>query len=85
MVSGMPATLEEQGYAMQSPKSGNETQCVSAPIFDKTDRVIAYLSISGPEQQFPKNLPIVIEDVVVHAKRISRKMGWREDNIRYFE
>ncbi len=65
------------GYTVSHSELYNFTSAVGAPIFDHSGRVVAGLSIVGPENRFcDEKLPFYIEKTVAAAKEISEKLGW---------
>lgn len=79
-----PATLREdlrltreRGYAIDNEENELHIRCVAAPIRDSNGRVIAAISVSGPEERMPPTrieglAPMVRET----ADAISAELGW---------
>lgn len=69
----------ERGYAIDNQEYEEEVKCVAAPVRDYTRRVVAGVSISGPDfrmsEERIKNelVPLVVEA----AKTISAKLGYQ--------
>lgn len=71
------ARVRERGYAIEREEIGLTRACVAAPIRDKTGKVVAAISISGPlsllrlEERTSELAQVVIEA----ADRISTSLG----------
>ncbi|MGH2460501.1 MAG: IclR family transcriptional regulator, partial [Chloroflexota bacterium] len=69
-------TVSAQGYAIDREERHRNLWCVGAPIRDRTGRVVAAMSVSGPSRRFQgQSLDAVIESVVSHAERASCRLG----------
>ncbi|WP_421616929.1 IclR family transcriptional regulator [Brevibacillus sp. TJ4] len=65
------------GYTVSHSELYNYTSAVGAPIFDYSGKVVAGLSIVGPENRYRDDqLPFFIEKTVAAAKEISCRLGW---------
>lgn len=65
---------KEQGYSYQDGDVHNGYICIAAPIFDKTNTLIAVLSIRGPKTKYVKyTIENVISDIMNTAKIISEQ------------
>jgi DNA-binding IclR family transcriptional regulator len=71
------AEVRERGYAVDRGERSPGTRCVAAPIRDKTGRVIAAISVSGPHERLPEErLPELAATVQEHASMISYRLGY---------
>ncbi|MER2060769.1 MAG: IclR family transcriptional regulator [Niallia sp.] len=73
--------LEEtckNGYTVSKSELENYTVSVSAPIFDHEGKIIAGISIAGPEVRFKEEqLELFIQKVKEGANAISEKFGYK--------
>jgi len=74
--------VAQQGYAVELGERSATTNCVAAPIRDRTGGVVAALSVSGrPEQVQALTLEKVVEVVTERAAFVSSRLGhldsWR--------
>lgn len=66
------------GYATAIEELEIGLNSVAAPIFDRSGRAVAAISLSGPAYRMtPARLEEVRPDVVETAQRISALLGWR--------
>ncbi|MFM0089237.1 IclR family transcriptional regulator [Paraburkholderia sediminicola] len=70
---------QERGYAIDNEENEPHIRCVAAPIRDSNGRVIAAISVSGPEERMPSTrieglAPVVKET----ADSISLELGWNQ-------
>lgn len=71
------ARIRAQGYAVDNEENEVGVRCVSAPIFNHDDQVVASLSISGTAQQIPrKAVPSIAQTVIRFARQISKDLGY---------
>ena len=69
--------IRERGYAIDDGEHQPGVRCVGAPIRDRSGRVIAGISITGPAWRLPLTEVEGIAKVVLHhAKGISRSLGY---------
>lgn len=70
--------IRSRGYAMDNGEFEASVRCVAAPIRDRTGRVIAAVSISGPDTRMP--VPLIgssmAMQVVQTAQLISQALGY---------
>ena len=68
----------ELGYAVDDEEFEEGLRCVSAPIFDHRDHVVASLSMAAPVFRLRKErVPQVARLVVAAANALSDDLGWR--------
>ena len=74
----LAAVREVQGNGYVVDQGGNleEVYVVAAPIYDHTDRVVAALSVTGPEMRMKAKLDEVIRLVVTAARDVSHSLGY---------
>jgi DNA-binding IclR family transcriptional regulator len=67
--------IRARGYAVDEGEHQPGIRCVGAPIHDRTGRVIAGLSASGPARRLKKDQVVELAKVVVHhAKLVATKL-----------
>jgi len=67
--------IRARGYSVDEGEHQPGVRCVGVPIRDRTGRVIAALSVSGPARGLPKRqVPALAKIVVHHANLISAKL-----------
>lgn len=68
--------IRQRGYGYDDEELEIGMRCVSAPIIDGTDRIVASISVSGPVQRItPESVPDVAEWVRWYAMTASRALG----------
>lgn len=72
--------IRKKGYAVSRGEREPDAFSVTAPIWDASGRVIASISISGPnfrltENQLKKN----IQEILAASKEISKKLGYADN------
>lgn len=66
-----------EGYTISYGEMEEQTIAIGAPIFDTTKRVIASISIAGPEQRFtPDKIKYLIKKTLESANKISKALGY---------
>lgn len=71
------ARIRKQGYAASFSEQSPGAAGVSAPVRDHSGRVVAGITISGPEQRFtPEKVRLFSELVMEGATNLSEKLGW---------
>lgn len=66
-----------KGYTISFGELEPQTVSVGAPIFDYSQKVIAAISVAGPEQRFnSENLPLIIEETKKTAAEMSKVLGY---------
>jgi DNA-binding IclR family transcriptional regulator len=70
--------IRSRGYAVDDGEFEASVRCVAAPIRDRTGRVIAAISISGPDTRMPVSLigSSMAMQVVNTAQLISEALGY---------
>lgn len=75
------AELEEvckRGFAVDDVENEEGIRCVAAPVFDHEERVVASISLSGPEYRVPpERLEDLGKEVSEAALTLSRRIGYR--------
>lgn len=66
-----------QGYAMDNGEIEVGLICIAAPIYDMNRRVVAAVSVSGPDYRMKADQEFMIREVRRTAEDISRLMGYR--------
>lgn len=70
--------IRQQGYAVDNGETGEVVRCVAGPIYDYTGRVVAALSVSGPQAQVTAaRIPELSAAVLRACAAISEKIGHR--------
>jgi IclR family KDG regulon transcriptional repressor len=72
--------IRARNFAVDMGEYEADVRCVAAPIRDRTGKVIAAVSISGPDTRMPLHLPD--SDMAAHvaatASKISQSLGYLE-------
>ena len=67
--------VRDRGYAVDEGEHQPGIRCIGAPIHDRTGRVVAGLSVSGPARRLKKDqVPELAKIVVHHAGMIAAKL-----------
>lgn len=71
--------VRQRGYALDNGEHESEVRCVAAPIFDRSGRAIAAISVSGPKGRMEplETNTELIEGVLQAVARISGSLGYR--------
>ena len=84
-ITKVPALLIElekvkrQGFALDNEESFPGIRCVAAPLYDRTGKMVAALSVTAPRQRMSQErLKEIREMVVGTARSISRRIGMAE-------
>ena len=71
------ARIHERGYAVDDEENEAGVRCVGAPIFDRTGRVIAAISVSAPAYRFPVHqIGEVSKLILEKTSTISARLGY---------
>lgn len=65
------------GYAMDNGEIEAGLICVAAPVCDMNRRVVAAVSVSGPDYRMQEDQEVMIREVRKTAGNISRLLGWQ--------
>jgi DNA-binding IclR family transcriptional regulator len=66
---------KKRGYAMDNGEIEEGLICIAAPILDMNKKVVAAVSISGPDYRMQEDQEMMIREVCSAAKRISVLLG----------
>jgi DNA-binding IclR family transcriptional regulator len=70
--------IRGRGYATDNEENMLTICCIAAPIFDVSQRVIAAVSVAGPNTRMPQ--PLVDSEISEHVIHVARslcvKMEW---------
>jgi len=70
-------TIAQRGYAVDNMEHEEGLRCIGSPIRDRTGKVFAALSVSGPSQRITLgNVSEIGKVVMVQAEKISRQLGY---------
>lgn len=73
--------IRKDGYAVDNMEHEPGVRCIAAPIRDYHDKVIASLSLSGPEFRISKEkIPLIKEKVMECCRLISHDLGYCRKN-----
>lgn len=71
-------TVRAQGYALDLQENELGINCIAAPIFDHTERVVSALSISGSAMRMTDERMETLKEIVIETgKKISRRLGYQ--------
>jgi IclR family transcriptional regulator, KDG regulon repressor len=71
--------VREQGFAFDMEENELGINCIAAPIFDNSRKVVAAISISGPTMRMTsEKLDELKTRIVEVALKISRRLGYRK-------
>jgi DNA-binding IclR family transcriptional regulator len=77
------AEISQQGYAYDLEEIEMGLRCVAAPIKNHLGTIIAGISLSGPTNRISDDLLVTLSrDVVDAARRISAKLGYKEEALK---
>ena len=65
------------GYAMDEGEIEAGLICVAAPVYDMNRKVVAAVSISGPDYRMREDQEVMIREARQTAHNISRLLGYR--------
>ena len=65
------------GYAMDNGEIEQGLICIGAPVYDLNCRVVAAVSVSGPDYRMTADQDEMIQEVKCTAANISRVLGYR--------
>ncbi len=68
--------IRQRGYAVDDEELAPGLRCVSAPVFNHTDRAFYALSVSGPSMRMtPERIETIHPVVTRTCRRLSEKLG----------
>ncbi len=71
--------IRTKGYALDLEENEVGISCISTPIFDRSGKVIAAVSISGPTMRMTNEKMNELKDKMIEiSKKISARLGYRE-------
>ena len=71
------ARARANGYAMDNGEIEQGLICIGAPVYDLNCRVVAAVSVSGPDYRMTADQDEMIQEVKCTAANISRVLGYR--------
>jgi IclR family transcriptional regulator, KDG regulon repressor len=73
------SVIRERGYAFDEIEHEEGIRCVAAPVHDRSGKVIASVSLSGPIIHVTHyRMPELTEEILKTAKKISYQLGYIE-------
>ena len=70
--------IRKLGFAVDDAENEEGIRCVAAPVFDHRKKVVASVSLSGPEHRIPlERLEELAKNVKAASVRLSEKVGYR--------
>jgi DNA-binding IclR family transcriptional regulator len=72
------AQIRRQGYAEDLEETEAGLMCIAAPVYNIQGKVIAAVSIAGPEVRIAANRDFLARAIIETASQISRDMGSRQ-------
>lgn len=74
------ATVRERGWATASDELITAVNALAAPIFNHSNEIVGSVAIVGATQFIPvQPQPNQIEEVLATGRRISERLGWRNN------
>ncbi len=74
------AKIAQQGFAVDDEEAGVGSRCVGAPIFDRSGKIAAAISVSGPIARVNRERMLQFGRAVRDsAREISAKLGYAEN------
>lgn len=71
--------IAERGYSFSNSERAIGTAAFATPIWNHEGKVIAALSISGPEARFnDERKPTLLSETLVVTAEISKRLGWKD-------
>lgn len=72
------AEIARRGYSFSNSERSIDTSAFAAPIRNYDGKVIAAISLSGPESRFnEEHKGILLSEILRTAEEISARLGWR--------
>jgi len=69
--------IRQQGYAFDDEEFETGIRAVACPIFDRTGKIIAAISIPSPASRMkPERVPEIASALAEATRAVSRRMGW---------
>jgi IclR family acetate operon transcriptional repressor len=68
--------IRNRGFSQSIGERQVGSASVAAPIFDRTGRPVAVISVCGPAERFKPELPQFVPLLLDSATRISKRMGY---------
>lgn len=69
--------IRQQGYAFDDEEFETGIRAVACPIFDRTGKIIAAISIPSPASRMkPERVPEIVAALAEATQAVSRRMGW---------
>jgi DNA-binding IclR family transcriptional regulator len=76
VLAGVIRNVKRQGYAVDLEELSLGIHCISAPVFDHANKVIAAISISGPHVRLtPERIEALKAQLIMNAAEVSKKLG----------
>jgi DNA-binding IclR family transcriptional regulator len=70
------AVVRAKGYAFDDEEANPGVQCLAAPVFDHSGRMVAAVGISGPKASIAKaTVPRLAKRVLSASRVLSRQLG----------
>jgi IclR family KDG regulon transcriptional repressor len=74
------AKVRKQGFAIDDEESFQGVRCVGAPIYDRSGKVVAAISVTAPKQRMGQGkMKEIRKQVVESAQMISKRLGMIEE------
>lgn len=70
-------TIKEQGYALSKDELLDGVTTIAAPLFDYTGKVVAAITVTGPDQRITNHkIPMYVKKIVDASKEASERLGY---------
>lgn len=75
--------IKKDGFAIDKGEMAEGVHCASAPVFDRSGRAIASLTVTGPGFRMPlEMLPEIGEKMKAYTAKISKRLGCPEERVK---
>lgn len=71
-------SVRQDGYALDREEYAYGASCVAVPIYNYDGETIAAVTVSGPKDRMIDEQDTIVNQLKLHAAKISAEMGYRE-------
>src|SRR5699024_7995225 len=70
-------TIKKRGYALSRDEILEGVTSIAAPVRDYTGKVVAAITVAGPNQRISNNMiPVYVKKIVDASKEASERLGY---------